>query len=239
MYKSVGALALGALLLSSYALAQTTTDVSAGIDEESAAALPAAGDKPPISADLEATKARLNEFFTQTQTIRGEFVQRVVDTEGQLVQESNGTVELLRPGRFRWEYLSPFSQLIVADGQYLWIYDKELEQATVRLIDKVFGNAPIMLLSETRAVDEDFIVEGAEVQGDLVWLTLRPIVEDTDFNRIMFGLDDTGLKRLVLNDQFGQRTIIKFENLIFNDKIPPSTFRFEVPPGVDVIGAVH
>ena len=239
MYKGLGALVLGALLLSGHALAQTTDDSNLRVNEESAVDEVATYDEPSVAADLEATKARLNEFFTQTQTIRGNFVQRVVDTEGQLVQESRGTVELLRPGRFRWEYLSPFSQLIVADGQYLWIYDKELEQATVKQIDKVFGNAPIMLLSETRAVEEDFIVEGAEVQDDLVWLTLRPIVDDTDFNRVMFGLDDAGLKRLVLNDQFGQRTMIKFENLIFNDKIPPSTFRFEVPPGVDVIGAVH
>lgn len=179
---------------------------------------------------------RLDAFFSDVVTLDARFAQTVIDDLGEVIQESSGTVQLLRPGRFRWDYETPFKQLIVADGQYLWVYDSELAQATVRELGNALGAAPIMLLSQRRSVEADFVVLEEVAREGLEWVELQPKVRDTDFVRIRIGLDAEGIRQMDLTDQFGQRTIIRFEDLSLNVDIPASRFRFEVPPGVDVIG---
>jgi len=180
---------------------------------------------------------RLDFFFQNVVTLKGSFTQTVTDEEGAVVQEAAGSMKLLRPGRFRWDYETPFNQVIVADGQFVWIYDKELAQASVRKMGQALGSTPIMLLSENRPLDEDFTIIEETSDGDMDWVEIVPKMKDTDFRRIRFGLDSEGLKRMVLHDQFGQRTVIRFSNMAVNQQIPASAFRFEVPPGVDVIRA--
>lgn len=184
-------------------------------------------------------RKRLDHFFNAVISLDGKFSQKVLDEKGKTIQSASGTLKLLRPGRFRWDYQEPFKQLIIADGQFLWVYDSELEQATVKSIDQALGTAPIMLLSEIRSPDDDFIVIEESASEGLEWVTLQPKIIDTDFVNIRFGMDKHGIRRMILHDQFGQSTIIRFSKLKFNSDIPPSAFRFEVPPGVDVIRAAE
>lgn len=190
---------------------------------------------PVISAGE--AQERLNRFFSDVATLSGHFEQTVRDETGALIQEASGEVQLLRPGRFRWDYEEPFKQQIVSDGQYLWVYDSELSQASVRPLGEALGAAPIMLLSEPRPLNEDFVVVEESSEGPVQWLELAPKVRDTDFVRIRIGLDETGIHEMRLFDQFGQQTAIRFEDLQLNGSIPASRFRFKVPAGVDVIGS--
>jgi outer membrane lipoprotein carrier protein len=191
-----------------------------------------------LAADLAAGEARdrLDAFFSDVVTLDARFAQQVIDDTGQIVQESSGTVQLLRPGRVRWDYETPFKQLIVADGQYLWVYDSELAQATVRELGTALGAAPIMLLSQRRSIDEDFVVLEEVAAEGLEWVELKPKVRDTDFLQVRIGMDPEGIRAMELTDQFEQRTVIRFEDVSINGDIPASRFRFDVPPGVDVIG---
>lgn len=180
---------------------------------------------------------RLDFFFQNVVTLKSEFSQVVTDEGGLVVQEASGTMKLLRPGRFRWDYEKPFKQTIVSDGQFLWIYDEELAQATVKEIGTALGATPIMLLSEIRPVEEDFTIIEETSEGDLDWVELVPKTTDTDFRRIRFGMDSEGMKKMVLFDQFGQKTVISFHQMRVNEEVAASAFRFEVPPGVDLINA--
>jgi outer membrane lipoprotein carrier protein len=181
-------------------------------------------------------RTRLNDFFSALETLDGRFDQTVFDDRGEVIQRSSGRLELLRPGRFRWSYAEPFERLIISDGQFLWVYDPELAQATVRRIGDALGVAPIMLLSQPRALADDFLVMDAQREGDLDWVELKPKVQDTDFVRVRIALDAQGVRALDLYDQFGQRTEVRFSDLNYNTEVAPSRFRFEVPAGVDVIG---
>lgn len=178
---------------------------------------------------------RLDFFFQNVVTLKADFTQTVTDEDDVIVQEAAGRMKLLRPGRFRWDYETPFSQTIVADGQFVWIYDRELAQASVRGMGEALGSTPIVLLSESRPLGEDFTLIEETTEGDMDWVVIVPKMKDTDFHRIRFGLDSEGLKQMVLFDQFGQRTVIRFSNMRVNEQIPAADFRFEAPPGVDVI----
>lgn len=179
---------------------------------------------------------RLDYFFKSVGSLTSSFTQTVRDEEGAVVREAQGSFSLLRPGRFRWDYTVPNDQSIISDGQYLWIYDKELAQVTVKELGQALGSSPILLLSEPRAVKEDFVIADSYESDGLAWVELFPKVKDTDFSKILVGLNNEGIKEMELFDQFGQHTSIRFEQVRINQSLPASRFTFVIPPGVDVIG---
>jgi outer membrane lipoprotein carrier protein len=191
---------------------------------------------PGAAAQTDNGLQRLEAFTAQLESLRAQFVQSLFDAQGKAVQESRGTVLLQRPGRFRWEYRLPYEQLIVADGEKLWVYDTELQQVTVKELDNALGNAPIMLLSERRPLQEDFIIHNLQPRDGLQWVELEPRVKDTDFTRITLGMDEQGMKVMELRDSFGQATEVRFVNLEINVVPAAGSFVFVPPAGVDIIG---
>lgn len=179
---------------------------------------------------------RLDKFFSEVNSFQGQFTQTVFDEDNEIIQESHGDVALNKPGRFRWQYIKPYPQLILADGEYLWIYDEDLLQASAKPIDDALGNAPIMLLTNVRPLTDDFEIKDAEIRDGLNWVELTPLVQDTEFLKIHIGLDDNGVKKMELQDHFSQRTVIEFINLKTNVSFGPDQFKFMAPEGIDVVG---
>ena len=177
----------------------------------------------------------LKNLLNQTTTARARFAQVVVDRNGKQLQQASGTMEFARPGRFRWEYSKPYEQTIVGDGSRLWIYDKDLNQVTVRKLDRALGASPAALLAGSNEIDKMFTLKATGAEGGLDWLEATPRTQDTAFQRVRMGLGKGGLEAMELYDQFGQTTIIKFSELQRNAKIAPESFKFSPPKGADVI----
>ncbi len=180
---------------------------------------------------------RLQQFTDELQSLRADFTQALIDADGRPVQESQGSVVLRRPGRFRWDYRLPYEQHIVADGKRLWIYDPDLRQVTVKELDDALGNAPINLLSHRRALADEFLIRDLPSRDGLQWVELQPRIKDTDFTRITLGIDIEGMKVMELADSFGQATRIRFTGVEMNTVSSDEVFEFEPPAGVDVIGS--
>ena len=180
---------------------------------------------------------KLDEFFTQINTMQSAFTQQVIDDKGALRQSSSGNVYLSRPGKFRWEYAAPDKHEIVADGKNVWIYDVELDQVTVKPMTQALSAAPIGMLTQKQAVDKQFNVEEMEADGSkLEWFRLTPKKKDSDFTTMDLGVSTTGVEEMILGDKFGQQTYIKFEGLRTDIDIDSSRFSFTPPKGADVIG---
>ena len=190
----------------------------------------------PLAAEQDNGIDRLERFSANLDSLRARFEQSLLDAEGNAVQTSSGEVVLKRPGRFRWDYRLPYEQLIVADNKRLWIYDSDLQQVTVKELDNALGNAPIMLLSERRPLEEDFVIRSLGARDGLAWVELEPRVKDTDFARIVLGLGEQGMEVMQLQDNFGQATEIRFHDLQINVSVADALFEFVPPPGVDIIG---
>ena len=169
-------------------------------------------------------------------SLQANFYQQVLDVNGEILQEATGTLELKKPGKFRWHYGAPYSQHIVADGKNLWMFDLELAQATVQPIEQALGSAPIVLLTEIRPLAKDFEIRRMPKEFGLEWLALVPRIKDTEFYRVELGLDNESIVEMKLHDHFDQQTIIRFSKLQKNKAIPDTRFHFNVPDGVDVIG---
>jgi outer membrane lipoprotein carrier protein len=179
---------------------------------------------------------RLNTFMTGTQSARADFTQRIVDRQGKLVQESRGTLEFARPGRFRWVYAKPYAQTIVGDGERIWIHDPDLNQVTVRKLDAALGATPAALLAGNNDAMKAFALKDEGERDGLAWVLAMPREKDTSFDRIRMGFSAEGLAAMELVDSFGQQTTLRLANFARNPKLDAGLFRFTPPKGADVIG---
>jgi outer membrane lipoprotein carrier protein len=182
-----------------------------------------------------ASLERFQSYLRTTQAARGDFEQKVFDKAGKLVQDSKGSFAFLRPGRFRWTYTKP-QQVIVGDGERVWIHDADLNQVTVRRVARVIGSTPAALLAGASDIDKSFDMKEAGEKDGLEWLEARPKEKEAGFERIRLGMTTGGVGAMELVDHFGQTTVLRFSNVVRNPQIEPATFRFTPPKGADVLG---
>jgi outer membrane lipoprotein carrier protein len=187
------------------------------------------------SAAQAASIEMLKSLLQQTNSGKARFAQIVVDKNLKELQKATGTMQFVRPGRFRWEYDKPYEQTIVGDGAKLWIYDKDLNQVTVRKLDKALGGSPAALLAGSNEIEKAYDLTNLGPQEGLDWLEAIPKSKDTSFERIRLGFGKAGLEAMELRDQFAQTTVIKFANVERNPKLSPDVFKFTPPKGADVI----
>jgi outer membrane lipoprotein carrier protein len=181
--------------------------------------------------------ARVDAYLASVNTLSADFSQVVRDRDDRIVERASGRLSLSRPDRFRWDYEKPYLQTIVADGRQIWLHDSDLEQVTVRPLEHGLGSTPAMLLSGSGKVGDAFASVAVAQQGDWTWSRLAPKQAGSDFEQVSLAFDRKGeLAAMELRDKLGQRTVIEFGRLRRNVPLDPRLFRFEPPPGADVIG---
>lgn len=178
----------------------------------------------------------IDDFINNVQTMSGRFEQQLVDADDIVIDKSSGTIEIQKPGRFRWTYLEPYEQILVADGLNIWSYDVDLEQVTVKAQAKVLASTPALLLGGSQDVLDDFEYVGSFVERDIVWVRLRPNTTDNGFTKVELGFKDGKLSRMIFGDNLGQTTLIALFDLSLNESIDEKRFSFTPPDGVDVVG---
>ena len=178
----------------------------------------------------------LKGFLDHTHVMRANFTQTVTNRNGRVTQESSGTMQLLRPGKFRWIYEKPYEQLIVGDGTRLWLFDKELNQVTVKKLDQAIGSTPAAFLAGSNEVDKFFALKDMGTQDQLEWVEATPKSKESTFESMRIGFHDGTLNEMEMRDHFGQLTVIHFSKVERNVKISPDNFKFAPPKGADVVG---
>ncbi|MCP4697586.1 MAG: outer membrane lipoprotein chaperone LolA [Gammaproteobacteria bacterium] len=182
-----------------------------------------------------AKSAPLDGFLNALKTFHARFEQKLLDDNGELLESSHGEMYLQRPGKFRWEYQRPYQQLIVTDGRQVWMYDRDLEQVTIKNMDNTLGTTPALLLSSERSVEDAFVVNNLPQQAGVERVELKPKSKDAQFQRMRLNFADTLLEKLELLDNLGQTTLIRFSQQQRNPELNTDLFKFSPPPDVDII----
>ncbi len=178
---------------------------------------------------------KLSELLSQTQTISGTFSQLTLDSTGTQLQEASGQMVLQRPGLFRWHTDPPLEQLLVSNGEKVWLYDPDLLQVTVQKMDQRLTHTPALLLSgDVSQISENFTITYKE-GGPVIDFILTPTAKDTLFDTLRLSFRNGVINDMQLLDAVGQRTNILFMGVKINEDIAASEFVFEAPAGVDVI----
>ncbi len=176
----------------------------------------------------------LKAFVAEVKTGRAAFTQTVTSPDGAKKKQSSGSFEFSRPDRFRFAYLKPYEQLIVGDGQKVWLHDADLNQVTVRPFDQALGSTPAALLAGA-SLERDFDLKALPDEGGLQWAQAAPKAKETAFRSLKVGFRGSQLAAVEIVDAFGQRSRLDFSQLEANAALRPERFRFTPPPGTDVI----
>jgi outer membrane lipoprotein carrier protein len=179
-------------------------------------------------------------FVNATRTARGEFSQRLVKAESdsgnmRMSNASSGTFIFARPGKFIWTYQKPYEQLLQADGDKLYIYDKDLNQITIRTLGSAIGSSPAAILFGSNDLEKNFTLTEAGTRDGIEWLQAVPKTKDTNFEKIGIGLKDGMPVAMELRDSFGQVSLLSFTRFEKNPSLSSGQFRFVIPKGADVL----
>ena len=176
----------------------------------------------------------LRDFIRDVKTGRATFTQTVTSPDGAKQKKSSGSFEFSRPNRFRFAYAKPFEQLIVADGQKVWIYDADLNQASSRPFSAALGATPAALLAGG-SLDKDFELAAMPAKDGMDWVQATPKIRDGAFKSVHIGFKGKTLAAVEIIDAFDQRSLLLFNQFTAAITLPADNFRFTVPPGADVI----
>lgn len=188
-----------------------------------------------VHADDAAAVKRLTGLLDKAQTLNGRFSQLTLDGSGTQLQETSGEMSLQRPGLFRWHTDAPQEQLLVSNGEKVWLYDPDLMQVTIQSLDQRLTHTPALLLSgDVSKIRESFDITYKE-GGDVVDFILKPKAKDSLFDSLRLSFRKGLINDMQLIDSIGQRTNILFLGVKMNEKLNAGLFDFQVPEGADVI----
>ncbi|HEY5641838.1 MAG TPA: outer membrane lipoprotein chaperone LolA [Woeseiaceae bacterium] len=178
----------------------------------------------------------IHDFLNDVVTLSGRFEQSMIDADGDVAERSSGTLDIERPGRFRWVYTEPYEQWLVADGLNIWSYDVDLAQVTVKPQAEALSNTPALLLGGSSDVLKQFRFGGAMIEAGTTWVRMLPLDDRSGFNRVELGFFNGQLSRMVFFDNLEQTTLVSLYDVTVNAPVDDARFVFVVPEDADLVG---
>lgn len=178
----------------------------------------------------------LHQLLSQTRSLQGDFNQVTTDQEGEVVEENTGTFAIKRPGLLRWHIEEPFEQLLVSDGETLWVHDPDLEQVTINTVDEQMQqNSALLLSSDLEKIQANYRVDEVRREDEQKTFALVPLNESNAFERLELQFEGEQLTGWQLYTALGEKSTFSFSDLQINQPISDQLFQFEPPPGADVL----
>ncbi len=182
----------------------------------------------------------LNTFVNNVSSMSSEFNQVVLDKKGLKLQDVEGVMLFKRPNKFRWDYLKPYQNQIISDGDRLFMYDQDLRQVSINPIAKVAGSTPLLIIAG-KNIEKYFTLRNIEDQvanemnQNIKWVEAVPKEEGAGFSKVILGLTENKLSVMKIIDAFEHTTMISFKNAKYNAILVDNDFLFKLPTGVDVV----
>lgn len=180
----------------------------------------------------------LTRFSANLNALQASFDQVVLNQEGVVETQGKGRVWLLRPNQFRWSYEGDFPEVIVADGRSVWMHDVVMEQVTVKPQSGMAQDSPLSVLMDISSLDQQFTVRELGKHDGLDLLELVSLSSESEFERVMLGLKEDLIALMVMEDAFGLRTELRFDEVLRNPDLSEEMFQFSPPEGADVVGEI-
>ncbi|MEK8030322.1 outer membrane lipoprotein chaperone LolA [Ideonella sp. DXS29W] len=177
----------------------------------------------------------LRAFVRDVKAGQSGFTQTVTSPDGKKQKVSSGQFSFSRPNKFRFDYAKPYAQTIVSDGAKVWFHDPDLNQVTIRQMGDALGNTPVALLTGS-SIEKNFELKAQPDKDGLEWVQATPRESGGTIQWLKAGFKGKALAAVEISDSFGQRSLLKLDNLTTDTTPPASTFSFAIPPGADVSG---
>jgi len=181
----------------------------------------------------------LQRLLGEVKSFSALFVQQTRNGLGEVLQSIKGHMKVEKPGKLRWQTEGVYEQLVVSNGESLWIYDADLEQVSIKDMNNRLAETPALLLGgDVGAIDDDFIVSQQHSDSQLIFI-LQPKDTSQLFDSLELSFNKLAqsqvLQQMIIRDASGQLTEIQFTDAINNPKLDAKLFTFDIPADIDVI----
>ena len=176
--------------------------------------------------------------YEKVSTFEADFTQRSYVKMMNQTQSVKGTVKIKKPGKMKWVYGAPDTQILISDGKNLWLYVPEEEQATKVPVESIYSsNTPALFLAGKGKLTRSFNVESVSQENQNILVTLVPKNEDQGLARLILHADKKNyqITGLTVYDKLGNKTEIRFSRIRINREIPEEQFQLKTPPGVEIL----
>jgi chaperone LolA len=181
----------------------------------------------------------IDDYLGHVKSMSANFDQFVYNESTKEPEQSTGSISVLSPDKFRLSYNKPYKQIYVADGIKLWSYDEDLEQVTVKKQQGLLANSPAIVLGNPAGLKKAYEIKAQGITNNIDWFYMTPKSPDSQFDHIRLGFTGNNLYVMELYDSFGQRTQLRFSELLYNPELGTEHFKFKAPDGVDIVGDVE
>ena len=176
--------------------------------------------------------------YEKVSTFEADFTQRSYVKMMNQTQSVKGTVKIKKPGKMKWVYGAPDTQILISDGKNLWLYVPEEEQATRVPVESIYSsNTPALFLAGKGKLTRSFNVESVSEENKNILVTLVPKNDDQGLARLILHADKKNyqITGSTVYDKLGNKTDIRFSRIRINREIPEEQFQLKTPPGVEIL----
>ena len=176
--------------------------------------------------------------YEKVSTFEADFTQRSYVKMMNQTHSVKGTVKIKKPGKMKWVYGAPDTQILISDGKNLWLYVPEEEQATKVPVESIYSsNTPALFLAGKGKLTRSFNVESVSEENRNILVTLVPKNEDQGLARLILHANKKNyqITGSTVYDKLGNKTDIRFSRIRINREIPEEQFQLKTPPGVEIL----
>ena len=180
----------------------------------------------------------IQQQYEKVSTFEADFTQRSYVKMMNQTQSVKGTVKIKKPGKMKWVYGAPDTQILISDGKNLWLYVPEEEQATKVPVESIYSsNTPALFLAGKGKLTRSFNVESVSEENRNILVTLVPKNEDQGLARLILHANKKNyqITGSTVYDKLGNKTDIRFSRIRINREIPEEQFQLKTPPGVEIL----
>ncbi|HEY1206407.1 MAG: outer membrane lipoprotein carrier protein LolA [Bryobacteraceae bacterium] len=188
------------------------------------------------SPDLTAILKGVEDRYNRAQTLAVHFEQTYEAPQRGPKTES-GELFLRKPGRMHWRYSQPAGKLFVSDGKFVYLYtpaNNRVERTKVKESDDM--RAPLAFLLGKLNFERDFKRFTYHPGDGGTWVAAEPRSGKAPFTKVEFLVSPSyEIRQLIVAEEGGSSMEFRFDQEKLNPALAASLFRFQPPPGAEVV----
>ncbi|RJG48728.1 outer membrane lipoprotein chaperone LolA [Motilimonas pumila] len=183
------------------------------------------------SAVLADVQQELQQKLQSVAQFNAQFNQQVLDADGEVIQQAKGELTVSRPDRFKWQVTEPDEELVVSNGNTVWIYSPFVEQVTLLDQATAIEGTPFLLLASS----DPKIWQKFDVSKKGQTYTITQDNPDAVIAEFVMTFNAKGeLAAFSVKEAQGQSSEFSLSEFSTQGNYQKSDFEFIVPQGVEI-----
>ncbi len=182
----------------------------------------------------EETRFNINNYLNEIQSIQASFKQTIFSSENDVIDYSEGSFLLKKPGKIIWKFTAPSIKKIVVYNQKITTYDADLNQVLIVPFSDRYQSSLANILLKNDSLMSYYQISSETANENVYSVVLVQKGSNDLFTRMKITVVEMLLTKIKLWDTSGQSIDIRFDNIILNASLSDASFKFSIPKDADV-----